>query len=228
MVVAVVEKRLKRNPASERMMDTMEYTGERVVPEFMKADNGMLLEHMERYNFAKDYVFGRLLDLACGVGYGADILLDELYDKKIESYLGIDLSKEAIAYAREMYGFQKTQFEQGDALDRSLEDRYGEFDTILSFETIEHIEEDEEYVQNLTRLLHNKGTLIISTPFGKGRDVPCASPYHIRQYLEEEFVDLLENWGFEVELFYQRGQKIEKAKPGEKYFLMVALCRFKN
>lgn len=205
----------------------MEYTGERVIPEFMKVDNKMLLEHIERYVFAKDYVWGRVLDIACGVGYGADILLEEIEDKKIDYYLGIDLCEKSVAYAREMYGFQKTQFEQGDALDQSLVHRYGKFDTILSFETIEHIEEDKEYVQNLTRMLDKKGTLIISTPFGKGRDIPCASPYHVRQYLEEEFVDLLESNGLEVDLFCQRGQKIEKAKSNEKYYLMVALCKRK-
>jgi len=205
----------------------MEYTGERVIPEFMKADNGMLLEHIERYIFAKDYVFGRVLDLACGVGYGADVLLEEMYDEKIGYYLGIDLSREAILYAREMYGFKKTQFEQGNALDEKLVDLYGKFDTILSFETIEHIKEDLEYVQNLKRLLTKEGTVIISTPFGKGRDVSCSSPFHIRQYLEEEFVQLLEEGGFEVELYYQRGQQIEKPKGKGKYYLMVAICHLK-
>ena len=205
----------------------MEYTGERVIPEFMKADNGMLLEHIERYIFAKDYVFGRVLDLACGVGYGADVLLEEIYDEKIDYYLGIDLSREAILYAREMYGFKKTQFEQGNALDEKLVDLYGKFDTILSFETIEHIKEDLEYVQNLKRLLTKEGTVIISTPFGKGRDVSCSSPFHIRQYLEEEFVQLLEEGGFEVELYYQRGQQIEKPKGKGKYYLMVAICHLK-
>ncbi|NBG89642.1 class I SAM-dependent methyltransferase [Isachenkonia alkalipeptolytica] len=206
----------------------MEYTGERVIPEFMKADNGMLLEHMERYIFAKEYAYGRVLDIACGVGYGADILLEEIYDKKIDSYLGIDLCEKSVAYAREMYGFRKTRFEQGNILYPGLVEGYGKFDTILSFETIEHIEKDRECVENLAGLLKETGTLIISTPFGKGRDVPCASPYHIRQYRREEFVALLEEGGFEVELFCQRGQQIEKPKPGEKYFLMVALCRLKK
>jgi len=205
----------------------MEYTGERVIPEFMKVDNGMLLEHIERYIFAKDYVSGRVLDLACGVGYGADVLLDEIYDEKIDYYLGIDLSSQAIAYAREMYGFKKTRFEQGNALDQSLVELYGKFDTILSFETVEHIKEDREYIKNLKRLLRKEGTLIISTPLGKGRDVGCSSPFHIRQYLEEEFVQLLEEGGFEVELYYQRGQRIEKPNRGEKHYLMVALCHLK-
>lgn len=213
---------------SERMGMKMKDTGERVVPEYMKAHNGMLLEHMERYEFAKDYAYGRVLDLACGVGYGADILLEEIYDQKIEEYVGIDLSKDAIAYAKEMYGFQRTTFEQGNALDEELVNRYGTFDSILSFETIEHIEEDREFVKNLKNLLSKDGKLIISTPFGKGRAVPCASPFHIRQYRQEEFVELLENVGFKVELFCQRGQKIEKPKATEKYYLMVAVCELRD
>lgn len=206
----------------------MKYTGERVIPELMKHDNGMLLEHIERYEFAKDFVYGRVLDLACGVGYGADILLEKIYDHSIDQYVGIDISKGAIAYAREMYGFQKTKFEQGDALDKNLAEQYGTFDSILSFETIEHIDEDKEYVQNLKRLLKKQGRLIISTPFGKGREVSCASPFHIRQYRQEEFIEILESAGFEVDLFCQRGQKIEKPKPTEKYYLMVAVCELKE
>lgn len=206
----------------------MKDTGERVIPEYMKAHNGMLLEHIERYEFAKDYACGRVLDLACGVGYGADILLEEIYDQKLEEYVGIDLSADAIAYAKEMYGFQKTTFEQANALDKNLVNRYGTFDSILSFETIEHIEEDREFVKNLKSLLKKNGTLVISTPFGKGRAVPCASPFHIRQYRQEEFMEILVDAGFKVKLFCQRGQTIEKPKAGEKYYLMVAVCELRE
>lgn len=206
----------------------MEYTGERVVPEHMREDNGMLLEHKARYIFAKEYAFGRVLDIASGVGYGADLLLEEIYDEKIEQYLGIDLCEKTVAYARELYGFAKTRFEQGDALDPGLVRRYGRFDTILSFETIEHIERDDSFVKNLVRLLDEKGTLIISTPFGRGRDVPCSSPFHVRQYLQGEFIELLESFGLKVELFCQKGQTVERPKPDEKYYLMVAVCKLQN
>lgn len=206
----------------------MENTGERVIPEYMKEDNGMLIEHRARYAFSKKYVLGKVLDIACGVGYGADILLEEIYNERIDHYLGIDRCKDVIAYARRMYGFQQTQFVQGDALDSKLVEKYGEFDTILSFETIEHIKEDQRFVQNLRSLLAEKGRLMISTPIGRGRDKPCNDPFHFRHYQRDEFVDLLENNGFEVELFFQRGKTIEKPEPKNQYYLMVAVCKHKG
>lgn len=50
------------------------YKGERVIPYLMSPMNGLLLEHIARYQFAIDYVQGRALDIACGVGYGVQLI----------------------------------------------------------------------------------------------------------------------------------------------------------
>ena len=54
---------------------TIELTEERVIPKKMHPNNGLLVEHLARYKFASQYAKGRVLDLACGVGYGAEVLL---------------------------------------------------------------------------------------------------------------------------------------------------------
>ncbi len=200
----------------------MELTEERVIPKKMNPKNGLLKEHIARYKFASDYTQGRVLDIACGVGYGSEILL--AMGEKIKKIIGVDIDQEAINYAREHYNYPWNQFLVGDILDKDLINRLGEFDTIVSFETVEHIKEDYQFVNNLKRLLKDEGRLIISTPFGRGRDKGCANPYHYRQYIEEEFKELLTPFS-KVKMFYQRDTRIEYSKRDYKYYLMVAVCQ---
>lgn len=201
----------------------LEYTDERVIPELMNPKSGILLEHIARYEFAKRYVKGRALDIACGVGYGEDILLDGPQEDSITEIIGLDISRESIEYAKYMYGFLKTKFYVQDITENNLKVKYGTFDTIVCFETIEHIEDDYGFIKNLKELLKPGGTLIISTPFGKGRGKPCACQYHVRQYKEEEFLDLLKIFK-EVKMYHQIDETIEVPIIDKKYYLMVAVC----
>ncbi|ABR47904.1 Methyltransferase type 11 [Alkaliphilus metalliredigens QYMF] len=200
----------------------MEYTGERVMPEMMHPKNGMLIEHIARYQFARKLCKGRVLDIACGVGYGSPILIR--HNPQIDELVGIDISPEAIDYAKQHYRFLETSYYVDDALNKNLYKTYGTFDTIVSFETIEHLEEDEVFVKNLYNLLKPGGTLIISTPFGRGKDQPCASPFHVYQYKEEEFIDVLKPFS-ELTMYHQIDSIIEIPNPEQKYYLMVAVCK---
>ncbi|TCK98192.1 methyltransferase family protein [Natranaerovirga hydrolytica] len=200
----------------------MEYTGERVIPKIMNPKNGMLLEHLDRYVFAKDYCKGRVLDIACGAGYGSELLLD--HNDAITEYVGIDIDDETIAYAKANYTYPRTKYYTGDALDQELPNKHGTFDTIVSFETIEHFYGDELFIENLYHLLKPGGTLVISTPFGRGKDFPCKSQYHVYQYTEDEFLDVLKPFK-EITMFHQVDRTIEMPKPDKKYYLMVAVCK---
>jgi 2-polyprenyl-3-methyl-5-hydroxy-6-metoxy-1,4-benzoquinol methylase len=201
----------------------MKLTEERVIPKLMNSDNGLLREHMKRYEFASRFVSGRVLDIACGVGYGTQILLENDRLGKIEHILGVDIDKVTIEYAKTNYSNKKVSYFVEDATSAALEDKLGRFDAIVSFETLEHLKKDTEFIHNLKRLLKPSGTLIISTPFGRGRGIPCSNPYHVHQYKEEEFVQLLNRFS-KIELYYQRNETIEKAVQGKKYYLMIAVC----
>jgi 2-polyprenyl-3-methyl-5-hydroxy-6-metoxy-1,4-benzoquinol methylase len=201
----------------------MKLTGERVIPKLLASDNGLLREHIRRYEFASQFAAGRVLDIACGVGYGMQILLENDRLGKIKNIIGVDIDQETVEYARSHYGNEKASYIVDDAAAPDLTARLGSFDTIVSFETIEHLEDDEAFMNNLFNLLKPSGKLIISTPFGRGRGIPCSNPYHVHQYKEEEFLMLLN--GFEtIEMFYQRNEDIEKAIEGKKYYLMIAVC----
>jgi len=201
----------------------MKLTGERVIPKLMACDNGLLREHVRRYEFASKFVTGRVLDIACGTGYGTQILLSSDSLGKIQHIVGVDIDKDTIEYAKANYHSEKVSYIVNDATSAELEAELGCFDAIVSFETLEHLEQDAAFINNLGKLLNPSGTLIISTPFGRGRGIPCSNPYHVCQYREEEFVQLL-NIFKNVELYYQRNERIEKAVEGQQYYLMVAVC----
>ncbi|RKD31390.1 class I SAM-dependent methyltransferase [Thermohalobacter berrensis] len=202
----------------------MEYTGERVIPELMNPKNGLLIEHIARYKFAKKFAKGRVLDIACGVGYGSEILLED--NREIKEIVGIDICKDTIEYAKKHYNFPQTSYFCDDALNTRLHEIYGTFDTIISFETIEHFRGDEIFINNLYNLLKPNGTLIISTPFGRGKNYPCSCPFHVYQYTEEEFLEILKPFN-EITMYHQVDTTIEIPKKDKKYYLMVAVCRKK-
>jgi 2-polyprenyl-3-methyl-5-hydroxy-6-metoxy-1,4-benzoquinol methylase len=201
----------------------MKLTGERVIPKLMASDNGLLIEHIKRYEFASKFAGGKVLDIACGSGYGTQILLSNDREGAIQQIIGVDIDKATIEYANANYYNEKVTFIVNDAASVDLPAELGCFDTIVSFETLEHLEQDVEFVKNLERLLRPSGTLVISTPFGRGRGITCSNPYHMWQYKEEEFLQLLNQFE-NVELYYQRNETIEKPVEGKKYYLMIAVC----
>ncbi|SET03237.1 Methyltransferase domain-containing protein [Oceanobacillus limi] len=200
-------------------------TGERVIPERMKILNGLLMEHIARYHFATEYVHGRVLDFATGAGYGAHIIA-KMCKKKIDEIVGIDYDQDAIHYAKGQYFHPLSKFVVGDVIDPLLPEKLGTFDCIMSFETIEHIQEEERFMGNVYQLLKPGGTLILSTPFGEGRGKPSGQEFHVHQLTVEEFkalFDKYENKSF----FYQKGVVIEPSDSAEEknYPLGIAICK---
>ncbi|WP_058308031.1 class I SAM-dependent methyltransferase [Gracilibacillus massiliensis] len=191
----------------------IEDTGERIIPEQMKITNELLIEHIARYHFAVPQVYGRVLDFATGVGYGAHVIAKKC-KKQIEEIIGVDIDPEVIKYARGQYYHPLSSYQVEDVTDTTLPEKLGEFDVILSFETIEHIENETQFMDNIFRLLRPGGTLILSTPFGEGKGKTCGSPFHVHQMTENEFMHMFDK--FEVRDFYfQNGALIEPVKTAQ-------------
>ncbi|WP_226376811.1 class I SAM-dependent methyltransferase [Oceanobacillus halotolerans] len=198
-------------------------TGERIIPKEMKPTNGMLLEHISRYYFATPYAYGRVLDIACGTGYGSQMVA-KTRKTEVTDLIGVDIDPETIKYAKHHYYHPKVTYQTGDILDGTLKEELGQFDTILSFETIEHVPDDREFVEQLKELLRPGGTLVLSTPFGQGRGKPSGSPFHYHQLTEEEFRNLFTSFT-DVEFYYQRGVTIEPKRPDIHYPIGVVVCQ---
>lgn len=116
-------------------------------------------EHRARYHWASRAVAGReVLDVACGVGYGIEILAKA----GAKAVTGVDLDPAAVAEAKERFGEHAEALVEGDLRELPLAD--DSFDVIVCFETIEHVEEPERALAELRRVLRADGTLIVSSP----------------------------------------------------------------
>lgn len=155
----------------------MQFTGERVVEG--STIKRIWIDHEARYKFASRYVKGKkVLDIACGTGYGAYILCDSGADKVV----GVDISSETIEFAQINYQMDGLEFKVGNILDINLPKNY--FDVVICFETIEHVQSQEKAFMELKSLLKPMGSLIISSPnrkvtsAGKSINDQPANPFH--------------------------------------------------
>src|SRR5699024_1835236 len=153
-------------------------TGERVIPEKMKITNELLIEHIARYHFATHYVYGRVLDFACGTGFGSHIISKKC-KHKISKVIGIDIDQNIVKYAKHNYYHPLTTYMNESVIVSYVAEQLGHFDSIISLETVEHVFEENIFLENIYKLLKPEGTLILSAPFGKGRGKPCKSPFHV-------------------------------------------------
>lgn len=160
------------------------FTGERFLPE---CTGEIWAEHWHRYLFAARHVAGKdVLDAACGEGYGSAWLA-----RRARSVTGLDLDQPTIAAARAKYVAPGLRFEAGSVAAMPFAD--ASFDSVVSFETLEHLAEQKAMLAEIRRVLRPDGVLIISTPnkveYSERRDFQ--NEYHVRELREDEFRALL-------------------------------------
>lgn len=181
----------------------MHFTGERFIPN--ETDKQLEIEHKQRYLSVEPLAHGKVvLDAACGEGYGSYIL-----SKHAAQVYGIDISIEAIANAQITYSADNLEFRQG-SVDRleGFEDQ--SIDIVVSFETIEHIDESmqTQFLLEIKRVLKPDGILVMSTP-DKYRytDVPgYHNPFHVKEFYKHEFLAFLKSQFPYTELYYQKNE----------------------
>lgn len=204
-------RRARSSPAkSEPPANGLTFTGERYVP---TQGGEIRLEHLHRYAWAAPLCRGRVvIDVACGEGYGSAMLA-----RVARHVIGIDVSPEAVAHARATYGgLQNLAFLQGSAERLPCAD--GCCDTVVSFETIEHLAAQDEMLDEIVRVLRPGGFLVISSP---NRPVYRAqrerlNEFHVRELDFAEFDALLRGRFRHVTYFGQRmvsGSAILPAEP---------------
>ena len=159
---------------------------------------GPLASHLKRYEFAARFCKGMVvLDAASGVGYGSGYLADIA-----KEVIGLDISAEAITYAKEHYQKENTRFEVMDVCSLNFPDRY--FDLVCSFETLEHLNEPLKFLAQIKRVLKEDGILIISTPNVKRTVSNPDNPYHKMEFSRKDFNNILRKHFSRVEIFGQR------------------------
>jgi len=85
------------------------------------------------------------------------------------------------------------------------------FDAAVSFETLEHIDDDRTFLAELRRVVRLGGPMLISSPnraAASPNSVPPPNPYHVREYLLPELIELVHQAGFpDVEVWHQRRER---------------------
>ncbi|MBB5689325.1 SAM-dependent methyltransferase [Roseomonas alkaliterrae] len=156
-----------------------------LAPGAMAYDSMLAAEHVVRYAFAAGLCRGRrVLDVACGEGYGSAMLAAA----GAAQVVGVDIAEEAVALARARFGREGVAFRAGDAADlpRLLADQ-APFDLIVSFETIEHLTDPRPFLEGLRALLAPGGGILISAP-NEGQDGRASTnPFHRHAYKPETF-----------------------------------------
>jgi SAM-dependent methyltransferase len=164
-----------------------EFAGERVVPGEVNDD--LWAEHIARYAFAARLADGaRVLDIGCGTGYGTAELAQHA-----KSAVGIDVSDDAIAYARAHYPLANLTFQTASAT--NLPFPPASFDLITAFEVIEHLENWHDLLIEARRLLHPSGIFLVSTPnklyYAESRAKEGPNPFHVHEFEFTAFRDAL-------------------------------------
>jgi SAM-dependent methyltransferase len=169
---------------------------ERIIPD--ETEPGIVALHLKRYRFALPWCEGKdVLDVACGVGYGSVVLAE-----RARRVVGIDRDEAAIAYAHSRYGGENVEFRVGDAL--ALDEPAGTYDVVCSFETIEHVPDQERFLAGIARVLRPDGVFVVSTPHVPTTTRNPDNPFHEVELSRADFGELLARHFGDVELYGQR------------------------
>ena len=155
-------------------------TAERVSLEI--SDNFVYQRSRLAYVEAAELVRGRVLEIGTGTGYGVDIIapcaeefvtLDKYRSERVESLP------------------RNVSFVEAAVPPLPFEDE--SFDFVVSFQVIEHIKRDKDFVREVMRVLRPGGKFIVSTP-NKPMSL-TRNPWHVREYSAEELRALLSCFG---------------------------------
>jgi SAM-dependent methyltransferase len=170
----------------------LELTGERTLPD-VPEENYWYRRHVAVYEWIAERCAGlRVVDLACGEGYGSDLLA-----QRAGEVIGVDANPEAFEHARVRYQRPNLQFQRG-----LVEDFDQEVDAVVFLQTIEHIHEPDKLVETISRIapiayISTPNRLTLAPPGAEKSD----NPWHLREYTAAEYRALLAPCFSRVELY---------------------------
>ncbi len=177
--------------------EQMAATGERQVSQTLE---GIRRDHIARYEWVNSQLdkSAKIIDAACGVGYGSNILA-----KAGHTVTGIDISPEAIEYARKHWKHPRVTFAKGDLSDpKNLK----KSDACVAFECIEHIKDPKP----MLKALRESGSVLFASVPNEAIFPYANYAHHFRHYTKGQFTSLLRECGWNVVEWYgQHGRESE-------------------
>lgn len=164
------------------------YTTE-IASDKIRSDNPIHQRLLKAYYLAQDMVHGDLLEIGCGEGRGVHLLQD-----KVSSFTGIDKIPEVVDNLSA--SFPDASFKQANIPPLDFAD--AQFDTVISFQVIEHIKDDRKYLEEIARVLKPGGKALITTPNIKKS--LSRNPWHIREYTAKQLKKLCQPYFSEVKM----------------------------
>ncbi len=187
-------------------------------------------KHLARYQKACEWLEPghRVLDVACGCGYGSAVLADAGAGK----VFGVDISEDALEHARQHYGTNAAvTFLKGDLDSPEWKQNVGEepFQLAVSLETLEHMPDPRHYLRDLAELMAPGGRLVVSSPNAEANplvvDGVKVNPFHHKHWTVDELESMLPETGFSLETWFGQTEDdmVERgARDEAKYLLAVA------
>ncbi len=177
----------------------MSVTGERLT--FGQASDRHQADHMARYEFVRPYITDKVvLDMACGTGYGTAEIA-----KHARSVTGVDIDESSIEYAQTNFNRPTVTYLCESVATVVFPPET--FDIIVSFETIEHLDDitRKAYLARMFESLKPDGCIFLSTP-NKRITSPYSkrplNPYHVLEYYQTTLAKELTNAGFVIDTWY--------------------------
>jgi 2-polyprenyl-3-methyl-5-hydroxy-6-metoxy-1,4-benzoquinol methylase len=161
-------------------------TGERTLPD-VPEENYWFRRHLAVYRWIAARTAGmRVVDMACGEGYGSDVLAT-----RAASVVGVDANPEAHEHARLRYVRPNLRYE------RDLVETFAEpCDAVVFLQTIEHVQDAGAILEHFKSMLAPGGAVYVSTPNLLTLAPPGAeksdNPWHVLEYRAVEFRELCE------------------------------------
>lgn len=155
------------------------YTTE-IASDKIASDNPIHQRLLKAYYIAEPYIKGDLLEIGCGEGRGISLLKD-----KTNSYTALDKIASVIEQLGKQYPDVKFIQDNIPPLNK-IEDN--SFDIVITFQVIEHIKQDRQFLEEIKRVLKPGGKALISTPNIK--KTLTRNPWHIREYTAEQLTQL--------------------------------------
>ena len=169
-------------------------TGERTLPD-VPEENYWFQRHLAVYEWIAERAHGRrIVDLACGEGYGSAVL-----GRTAASVVGVDANPEAFEHARLKYTGGTVRFERD-----MVETWTGDVDCVVFLQTIEHVQDPGAVLDRLRELVGPGGVAYVSTPnvltLAPAGAERSGNPWHVREYKPEEYRELCARHFAHVEL----------------------------
>jgi len=120
----------------------------------MYGEKTIVYKYWTRYLKRKSFANAKILEIGCGLGFFGKHLQEYF------SYMGSDISSDALKYAKEKNNIKNVIHSDAGSLPFGPQ----EFDVLVAFDVIEHLPNPKQFFFESSRILKQNGFLILSTP----------------------------------------------------------------